>query len=169
GLPPDPAGARHRAAADHHADRPGRGGRPRGGPGGRRRRLRRQALQPPRAGGADQGGPAPGESAARTGGARGGHADRGPRDRRGAAPGGGRRGPGGADREGVRAPGGARPRGRALTREQLLETVWGYANAAEIESRTVDVHVRRLREKLGPAARLIETVKGLGYRLALEA
>jgi two-component system phosphate regulon response regulator PhoB len=63
----------------------------------------------------------------------------------------------------------ARAGGRVLTREQLLETVWGYANAAEIESRTVDVHVRRLREKLGPAARLIETVKGLGYRLALEA
>ncbi len=59
----------------------------------------------------------------------------------------------------------ARAGGRVLTREQLLETVWGYANAAEIESRTVDVHVRRLREKLGPAARRIETVKGLGYRL----
>ena len=39
--------------------------------------------------------------------------------------------------------------GRVLGREQLLETVWGYGNAAEIESRTVDVHVRRLRAKLG--------------------
>jgi phosphate regulon transcriptional regulator PhoB len=55
--------------------------------------------------------------------------------------------------------------GRVLSREQLLDTVWGYANAAEIESRTVDVHVRRLREKLGPEARRIVTVKGVGYRL----
>jgi phosphate regulon transcriptional regulator PhoB len=54
--------------------------------------------------------------------------------------------------------------GRVLSREQLLDTVWGYANAAEIESRTVDVHVRRLREKLGPEARRILTVKGVGYR-----
>jgi two-component system phosphate regulon response regulator PhoB len=55
-----------------------------------------------------------------------------------------------------------------LSREQLLNAVWGYANAAEIESRTVDVHVRRLREKLGPAARRIVTVKGTGYRLDVE-
>jgi two-component system phosphate regulon response regulator PhoB len=59
-------------------------------------------------------------------------------------------------------------RGRVLSREQLLNAVWGYANAAEIESRTVDVHVRRLREKLGPAARRIVTVKGTGYRLDVE-
>jgi phosphate regulon transcriptional regulator PhoB len=58
--------------------------------------------------------------------------------------------------------------GRVLSREQLLDTVWGYANAAEIESRTVDVHVRRLREKLGPAARHILTVKGAGYRLDVD-
>jgi len=58
-----------------------------------------------------------------------------------------------------------RAAGRVLSRDQLLDTVWGYANAAEIESRTVDVHVRRLREKLGPAARRIVTVKGAGYRL----
>jgi phosphate regulon transcriptional regulator PhoB len=58
--------------------------------------------------------------------------------------------------------------GRVLSREQLLDTVWGYANAAEIESRTVDVHVRRLREKLGPAARRIVTVKGVGYRFDRE-
>jgi len=59
--------------------------------------------------------------------------------------------------------------GRVLNREQLLETVWGYANAAEIESRTVDVHIRRLREKLGPEARRIVTVKGVGYRFDAEA
>ncbi len=42
-----------------------------------------------------------------------------------------------------------RANGRVLNREQFLEHVWGYADAAEIESRTVDVHIRRLREKLG--------------------
>lgn len=57
-----------------------------------------------------------------------------------------------------------RANGRVLNREQLLEGVWGYADAAEIESRTVDVHVRRVREKLGPEARRIVTVKGVGYR-----
>jgi phosphate regulon transcriptional regulator PhoB len=57
-----------------------------------------------------------------------------------------------------------RANGRVLNREQLLDTVWGYAGAAEIESRTVDVHVRRVREKLGPEARRILTVKGVGYR-----
>ena len=59
--------------------------------------------------------------------------------------------------------------GRVLGREQLLETVWGYANAAEIESRTVDVHVRRLRAKLGAEARRIVTVKAVGYRFDGEA
>lgn len=55
-------------------------------------------------------------------------------------------------------------RGRVLTREGLLDKVWGYDHAVEIESRTVDVHVRRLREKLGSEARRIVTVKGVGYR-----
>jgi DNA-binding response OmpR family regulator len=59
--------------------------------------------------------------------------------------------------------------GRVLSREQLLEGVWGHANAAEIESRTVDVHIRRLREKLGSEARRVVTVKGLGYRLDAES
>jgi len=59
-------------------------------------------------------------------------------------------------------------RGRVLTREILLDRVWGYDHAAEIESRTVDVHVRRLREKLGPEARRIVTVKGFGYRFERE-
>jgi len=54
--------------------------------------------------------------------------------------------------------------GRVLSREQLLESVWGYPNAGEIESRTIDAHVRRLREKLGPEARRIVTVKAVGYR-----
>jgi DNA-binding response OmpR family regulator len=61
-----------------------------------------------------------------------------------------------------------RARGRVLGRERLLEEVWGYQSAAEIESRTVDVHVRRLREKLGPEARRIVTVKAVGYRCETE-
>ena len=55
--------------------------------------------------------------------------------------------------------------GRVLSREQLLSRAWGYARADEIESRTVDVHVRRLRTKLGDKGRRIATVKGLGYQL----
>lgn len=55
-------------------------------------------------------------------------------------------------------------KGRVLTRDYLLDRVWGYERASEIESRTVDVHVRRLREKLGPEAARIVTVKSVGYR-----
>lgn len=55
-------------------------------------------------------------------------------------------------------------KGRVLNRDFLLERVWGYDRASEIESRTVDVHIRRLREKLGADARRIITVKGVGYR-----
>jgi two-component system, OmpR family, phosphate regulon response regulator PhoB len=55
-------------------------------------------------------------------------------------------------------------KGRVLNRDFLLERVWGYDRASEIESRTVDVHVRRLREKLGADARRIITVNGVGYR-----
>jgi phosphate regulon transcriptional regulator PhoB len=58
--------------------------------------------------------------------------------------------------------------GRVLSREHLLDRVWGYARADEIESRTVDVHVRRLRAKLGDEGRRIATVKGVGYRLEAE-
>jgi DNA-binding response OmpR family regulator len=61
-----------------------------------------------------------------------------------------------------------RANGRVLNREQLLEGVWGYADAAEIESRTVDVHIRRLREKLGVEAKHIVTVKSVGYRFDME-
>ncbi|MDE2661969.1 MAG: response regulator transcription factor [Gemmatimonadota bacterium] len=53
-------------------------------------------------------------------------------------------------------------RGRVQTRRQLLQAVWD-TNAA-IETRTVDMHVARLRTKLGGAASLIETVRGIGYR-----
>jgi two-component system, OmpR family, alkaline phosphatase synthesis response regulator PhoP len=56
-----------------------------------------------------------------------------------------------------------RNRGRVLTRERLLERVWGYAYPGE--TRTVDVHIRRLRKKLGsPASDRIETLVGVGYR-----
>jgi two-component system, OmpR family, phosphate regulon response regulator PhoB len=55
-------------------------------------------------------------------------------------------------------------RGRVQTREHLLITVWNYET--EIETRTVDTHVRRLREKLGPEADWVETIRGVGYRLA---
>jgi DNA-binding response OmpR family regulator len=58
--------------------------------------------------------------------------------------------------------------GRVLTREYLLDHVWGYARADEIESRTVDVHVRRLRAKLGDEGRRIATVKSVGYRFEAE-
>jgi len=60
-------------------------------------------------------------------------------------------------------------RGRVLSREFLLDRVWGYARAGEIESRTVDVHVRRLRAKLGPEGERILTVKNVGYRLDPDA
>jgi DNA-binding response OmpR family regulator len=53
-------------------------------------------------------------------------------------------------------------RNRVLSRDRLLERVWGYDR--NIETRSVDVHVGRLRAKLGPAGEQIETVVGLGYR-----
>ena len=58
--------------------------------------------------------------------------------------------------------------GRVLNRDQIMETVWGYSNAVDIESRTVDVHIRRLREKLGAEQKRIVTVKGVGYRFEVE-
>jgi two-component system phosphate regulon response regulator PhoB len=54
-------------------------------------------------------------------------------------------------------------RGRVQSRDALLDRVWGYAPG--IETRTVDTHVKRLREKLGAASDYIETVRGIGYRL----
>ena len=61
-----------------------------------------------------------------------------------------------------------RVNGRVLSREQLLEAVWGYPDASEVESRTVDVHIQRLREKLTAEAGRIVTVKGVGYRFEAE-
>jgi two-component system phosphate regulon response regulator PhoB len=58
----------------------------------------------------------------------------------------------------------AQRRGRVQSREQLLRDVWDYNSL--VDTRTVDTHMRRLREKLGPAARLLETVRGVGYRFA---
>ncbi len=55
-----------------------------------------------------------------------------------------------------------RRRGRVQSRDRLLQDVWGYENP--IDSRTVDTHMRRLREKLGDVARYLETVRGVGYR-----
>jgi phosphate regulon transcriptional regulator PhoB len=54
-------------------------------------------------------------------------------------------------------------RGRVQERDRLLNEVWGYE--AVIDTRTVDTHVRRLREKLGKAGDAIETIRGFGYRL----
>lgn len=53
--------------------------------------------------------------------------------------------------------------GRVQSRDALLERVWGYAPG--IETRTVDTHVKRLREKLGQGSDYIETVRGVGYRM----
>jgi len=55
-------------------------------------------------------------------------------------------------------------RGRVQTRDRLLNDVWDYE--ASIDTRTVDTHVRRLREKLGNAASQIETIRGVGYRFS---
>ena len=54
-------------------------------------------------------------------------------------------------------------RGRVLTRTQLQDRVWGYE--FDGESRTVDVHIRTLRQKLGACGEIIETVRGVGYRI----
>jgi DNA-binding response OmpR family regulator len=56
----------------------------------------------------------------------------------------------------------AQRRGRVQSREQLLRDVWEYNNL--VDTRTVDTHMRRLREKLGPAAKFLDTVRGVGYR-----
>jgi phosphate regulon transcriptional regulator PhoB len=56
----------------------------------------------------------------------------------------------------------AERRGRVQSRETLLRDVWDYDNL--IDTRTVDTHIRRLREKLGSAARYLDTVRGVGYR-----
>lgn len=53
--------------------------------------------------------------------------------------------------------------GAVLTRDVLLENIWGYGS--ESETRTVDMHIRTLRQKLGDSGALIETVRGVGYRM----
>ena len=53
--------------------------------------------------------------------------------------------------------------GRVQTRESLLQDVWGVSS--DLQTRTVDTHVKRLREKLGAGRDLIETVRGIGYRM----
>ena len=58
-------------------------------------------------------------------------------------------------------------KGQVLSRERLIEDVWGYAFTGE--SRTVDVHVRTLRQKLGEAGVYIETVRGYGYKISRES
>lgn len=55
-------------------------------------------------------------------------------------------------------------KGRVQSREQLLSDVWNYS--PDLETRTVDTHMRRLREKLGKAGDVVETVRGVGYRAA---
>jgi len=56
----------------------------------------------------------------------------------------------------------ARRPGRVFAREQLLSEVWGYLG--DLETRTVDTHIKRLRAKLGPVGEWIQTVRGVGYR-----
>src|SRR5207302_1807812 len=59
-------------------------------------------------------------------------------------------------------------RGKVLTRDQLLEKVWGYDRSMEIDTRTIDQHITRLREKLGAEVQRLITVKNVGYRLELD-
>ena len=59
-----------------------------------------------------------------------------------------------------------RSRGTVFTRDRLLNTVWGYD--FDGASRTVDVHIRTLRQKLGQSGECVETVRGVGYRIAAE-
>jgi DNA-binding response OmpR family regulator len=55
-------------------------------------------------------------------------------------------------------------RGEVLSREFLLEQIWGYGKASDVDSRTIDVHIQRLRQKLGSEGGHILTVKNVGYR-----
>ena len=58
-------------------------------------------------------------------------------------------------------------RGRVQTRDQLLEEVWGYSS--DVTTRTVDTHIKRLREKLLGVGNCIQTIRGVGYRFARSA
>ena len=55
-------------------------------------------------------------------------------------------------------------RGRVQSRDQLLEDVWGYS--AEVTTRTVDTHIKRLREKLGPMGKYVQTIRGVGHKFS---
>ncbi|MGA2774450.1 MAG: response regulator [Candidatus Omnitrophota bacterium] len=59
-------------------------------------------------------------------------------------------------------------KGRVLSRDYLLDNIWGFDHAIEIQTRTVDVHIRTLRKKLKTAAKYIITVKNYGYRFEYE-
>ena len=57
-----------------------------------------------------------------------------------------------------------REKGRIVSRRTLLKEVWGMGRVEEIETRTVDMHIAKLRKKLDPDGELIQTVRGAGYR-----
>ncbi len=58
--------------------------------------------------------------------------------------------------------------GKVMSRDQILEKIWGYDESMEIDTRTVDQHVARLREKLGGESPRVATVKNVGYRIKLD-
>ena len=55
-------------------------------------------------------------------------------------------------------------RGRVQSRDQLLAEVWGYS--AEVSTRTVDTHIKRLRSKLGSMGKYVQTIRGVGYKFS---
>ena len=55
-------------------------------------------------------------------------------------------------------------RGRVQSRDQLLSDVWGYS--ADVTTRTVDTHIKRLREKLGAMGKYVQTIRGVGYKFS---
>jgi len=59
-------------------------------------------------------------------------------------------------------------KGRVLSRDHLLDNIWGFDHAIEIQTRTVDVHIRTLRKKLKSEAKRVVTVKNYGYRFQME-
>ncbi len=60
-------------------------------------------------------------------------------------------------------------RGKVLSREDVLERVWGVDRAADLETRTIDQHVARLRSKLGPEKNRVLTIKNVGYRFRMDS
>jgi two-component system phosphate regulon response regulator PhoB len=55
-------------------------------------------------------------------------------------------------------------RGRVQSRDRLLSDVWGYS--ADVTTRTVDTHIKRLREKLGAMGKYVQTIRGVGYKFS---